>query len=301
MKYFQCVSSRVLPAALAACVLGMALAPAQAQIAVSGGGLSGSVTPTSGDTLWSIVSGAAIPTPPGFNNKNAQLRGYVMAFGGGTESVFSLGEINPSFGGNSVYPFISGSAGNYTLVDTADPGRDVANLQQLVIGWVAPSAGTGGGQSSIVTLSGQTNSPGQYDLAALQALGSQTINPANGSTYTGVPFSAFVNPSLLGSINSQVVAVTATDGYTVAFSLAELFDNPLDTLAYSGTGFPGAGFARAVTPFPDSLAGHKLGRWVSNVDFVTVELATPAPIPGAGLLSLGFLLLAGVGARRLAA
>jgi len=301
MKHSRRAAARILPAALAAGVLVLACAPANAQLAVTGPGLPSSVTPYDGESLWNIVQNAAIPYPPGFQ-KNAQLRGYVMAFGGGTESVFSLGELNPAFGGSSAtgaFPFISVSGGAYSLVDplAGASGRDVSNLTQLVIGWVPQPSGTGGGQSSTVTLSGLTKLPGQYDITALQALGSQTINPANGSTYTGVQLSTFVNLSAPDSINSQVVAVTATDGYTVAFSLAELFENPQDTLAYAGTGFPGVGFARAVTPFPDSETGHKLGRWVSNVDFVTVEYASPAPVPGVGLLSLGLLALAGVATR----
>jgi hypothetical protein len=277
----------------------MVALPAYAQIAVSGGGLSGSVSPGQGDTLWSIVSGAAIPTPPGLDSKNSQLRGYVMAFGGGTESVFSLGEINPSFGGNSVYPYISVTGSSYSLIDTADPSRDVTGLQKLVIGWVAAATGPGG-QSSLVNLSGLTNSAGSYNLTQLQSLPSRTVTTFNATpnpSYTGVSFATFVDPSL-SNVNSQVVRVTATDGYTVAFSLAELEEHPDDILSYLGPNLPGsAGFARAIIPLPDSTSGHKLGRWVSNVDSVTVELASPGPNPGAGLASLGLLLLVGAGVR----
>jgi hypothetical protein len=301
--------ARALPAALAIGALCLLALPAQAQLAVSGPGLPSSVTPTNGESLWSIVSGSfnAIPTAPGLDAKNSGLRGYVIALGGGTESVFSLGELNPSFGGSTaVFPSISVSGSSYSLIDTADPSRDVTSLQKLVIGWVAAASGPGG-QSSIVNLSGLTNSAGSYDLAALQALPSRVVTKYNttpNSSYTGVSLSAFVDTSMPGSVNSQVVRVTATDGYTVAFSLAELKEHPDDILAYSGPNLPGsAGFARAIIPLPDSTSGHKLGRWVSNVDSVTVELASPGPTPGAGLASLGLLLLvcAGVRGREIAA
>ncbi len=297
--------ARALPAALAVTAFCMVVLPAHAQLAVSGPGLPSSITPTNGESLWSIVSGSfnAIPTAPGLDAKNSGLRAYVIAYGGGTESVFSLGELNPSFGGSTTagaFPSISVTGSSYSLVDTADPSRDVTNLQSLVIGWVAAATGPGG-QSSVVNLSGLTNSAGAYNSSALQALPSTlvtTYNTTPNSSYTGVSFSTFVNPSLTSSINSQVVRVTATDGYTVAFSLAELEEHPNDILSYLGPNLPGsAGFARAIIPLPNSTAGHKLGRWVSNVDAVTVELASPGPAPGAGLLSLGVLVLAGASAR----
>ena len=297
---FLRLAARTLPAAFAATLACMACAPAQAQLVVSGPGLPGSVTPTNGESLWNIVSSAAIPTPPGLDSKNSQLRGYVIAFGGGTESVFSLGELNPSFGGTNSAPYISVTGGNYRLVDpnAGAAGRDVSNLTQLVIGWV-PAASGPGGQSTVVNLSGLTNSPGSYNLSALQALPAVQTTPTGGSTtYTGVPLYTFVNTSQPSSITDQVVAVTGTDGYTVAFSLAELDPsvggslNNILTYESTGTDFPADGIARIVTP-----DDNKHGRWVSNVDSVVVEFATPAPVPGAGLLSLGVLVLAGAGAR----
>ena len=136
--HFPRFAARTLPAAVAASVLFVACAPAQAQLAVSGPGLPSSVTPTNGESLWTIVQNATIPTAPGFNSTNSQLRGYLMAFGGGTESVFSLGELNPSFGGTGLAPFISVTGGNYSLIDpnAGASGRDVSSLTQLVIGWV---------------------------------------------------------------------------------------------------------------------------------------------------------------------
>ncbi|BDV39538.1 hypothetical protein [Methylocystis bryophila] len=287
-----------LPAALAVGALSMAAAPAQAQLAVDGPGLPSSVTPTPGESLWNIVSSAAIPTPVGFNSKNSQLRGYVMAFGGGTESVFSLGELNPSFGGTNLAPYISVSGGNYSLIDPnpGASGRDVSNLTQLVIGW-APAAAGPGGQSTAVTLSGLTNSAGSYDITALENLPSVQVS-AGGGAYTGAPLFNFVNTSQPGSVTSQIVEFTATDGYVVTYSLAELdpaFGGSLNNiLAYASTGsdFPADAIARTLSP-NDS----KHGRWVSNLNSVVVELASPAPVPGAGILSLGFLILLGLSAR----
>ena len=295
---FPRLAARTLPAAFAATLACMACAPAQAQLAVDGPGLPSSVTPTNDETLWNIVSGAAIPTPPGFNSKNSQLRGYVMAFGGGTESVFSLGELNPAFGGTNSAPYISVTGGNYTLVDpnAGASGRDVSNLTQLVIGW-APAAAGPGGQTSSLTLSGLTNSPGSYNLAALQSLPSVNV-PVSGGSYTGVPLFNFVNTSEPGSVTSQVVEFTASDGYVVTYSLTELdpaYGGSLNNiLAYDSTlgDFPVSAVARTVSP-----EDNKHGRWIDNIDSVVVEYATPGPVPGAGLVSLGFFVLAGAGAR----
>ncbi len=292
------LKSRILPAAVAVGALFLASAPANAQLAVSGPGLPGSVTPTNGESLWNIVSSAAIPTPSGFNSKNSQLRGYVMAFGGGMESVFSLGELNPAFGGTGAAPYISVTGTGYSLIDpnAGAAGRDVSNLTQLVIGW-APAAAGPGGQTSSLTLSGLTNSPGSYNLAALQSLPSVNV-PVNGGSYTGIPLFNFVNTSEPGSVTSQVVELTASDGYVVTYSLAELdpaYGGSLnDILAYGSTlgDFPADAVARTVSP-----NDNKHGRWNSNLDSVVVEFATPGPVPGAGLLSLGFLALAGVGSR----
>jgi hypothetical protein len=305
LQDFPGLAARTAPAVFAATLACMACAPAYAQLAVDGPGLPSSVTPTNDETLWSIVGNAFnnIPTPPGFDSKNSGLRAYVMAFGGGTESVFSLGELNPSFGGTNSAPYISVTGGNYTLVDpnSGASGRDVSNLTQLVIGWV-PAASGPGGLSSAVNLSGLTNSPGSYNLTALQSLTPvvQTTPTGGTTTYTGVPLFNFANTSQPNSVLDQVVAVTGTDGYTAAFSLAELdpaYGGSLNTiLTYESTGNDfttgGDGIARIVTP-----DDNKHGRWVSNVDSVVVEFATPGPVPGAGLLSLGVLVLAGVGAR----
>ena len=299
--------ARALTAALAVGALCMVALPAHAQLAVTGPGLPSSVTPTNGESLWNIVSNSFsnIPTAPGLDSKNSGLRAYVIAYGsGGSESVFSLGELNPSFGGSTTagaFPSISVSGSSYSLVDAVDTSRDVTGLQKLVIGWVAAAKGPGG-QSSVVALSGLTNSAGTYNLAALEALPSKTVTTYNATPnpqYTGVSFATFVNPSLPSSVNSQVVRVTASDGYTVAFSLAEFEEHPDDILSYLGPNLPGSqGFARAIIPLPDLLPTQRLGRWVGNVDSVTVELATsPGPNPGAGLAGLGFLLLVGAGLR----
>ena len=73
---------------------------------------------TSDTSLWSLVGGVNVTTPAGDNGKNAILRYYVVATGtDGTRSVFSLGEINPSFGGTNTAPYVSDSGGSLSLVD----------------------------------------------------------------------------------------------------------------------------------------------------------------------------------------
>jgi hypothetical protein len=280
--------------------------PAHGEILnITGGGLS-PVSVTSDVSLWSLVDDLTTSTPPGANGKNAALRYYVVATGsGGTQSVFSIGELNPSFGGTNAAPFVTNNGGSLSLIDpNANASfRNVTGLTSLQI-LSAPAAPTGaGGATTSLTLSGLVSNPGSYSLADLQSLPSYTTtttylsggNPVV-KTFTGASLWTFLDPSDLVDLTTQIVVAQASDGYEVVYSLAELAPilggNPL--LAYSDTtgGFPNDGFAR--TAFPGDRNG---GRYVSNLISISVSSAVPEPSTWA-MMILGFIGLGTMTYRR---
>ena len=252
-----------------------------------------------GITLWGLLGGAnsssplspiyggiTTSTPVGYNGKNAILRYYLLATGsGGTQSVISLGEIDPSFGGTAPIPaFVafkdSGSSmlASPELIVPGAPGRNVADLVSLDLLSVPAQPSGPGGVSTSVTLSGLVTDPGSYTKADLEADFTPVQELVSGDNYTGVPLWTFLNPSN-GDITSQYVVTTGTDGYEVVLSLAELDPslggNPANLLPYADTrtDFPGAGIARTI--FPND---NKHGRWVSNLDRITVAaVSVPEP------------------------
>jgi hypothetical protein len=201
--------------------------------------------------------------------------------------VFSLGELDPSFGGaSSLAPYVSVTGGTYSLIDpnAGAAGRDLAGLTSLTV-IAAPAAKGPGGVTTAVTLSDAVTNPGSYNLAALQAFPPRQVT-ANGTLYTGVPLFDFIQPTK-SDITRQFVVTTGSDGYVVTLSLAELdpaYGGSLnDLLAYAGgTDFPSNGVARLV--FPGDTA--KRGRWNSNLGTISVSVV-PEPSTWAMML-LGF-------------
>jgi hypothetical protein len=261
---------------------------------VIGPGINSDTTVADGTTLWSLVGGVTSSTPTGDNGKNAILRYYVVASGGGGTSVFSLGEIDPAFGGTGVAPIIASNGGSYSLVDPAAgaSGRNVPNLTSLQV-FAAPALPQGtGGPSTGINLSGLVTNPGSYTQSTLQTSFAPVQETVSGDKYTGVPLWTFINPSSLAHVTNQIVITSATDGYEVVLSLAELDPNlggnPNNLLPYADTGtdFPGDGVARTILPLD-----NKHGRWVSNLSDVTVADAVPELSTWA-MMILGF---AGIG------
>ena len=257
--------------------------------------MAGGVT---GYSLWSLLGTITTSTPPGDNGKNAILRYYVLATGAnGSQSLVSLGEINPTFTGtaNPDLVTVSGNTASLAFTLPGAAGRDVTNLTSLQLLSVpalpALPSGSPTPPSTSVTLAGNVSFPGAYTF---QGSDPQNVPPimetVNNDTYTGPPLFNLIDPSDPNILN-QYVVTAGTDGYEVLFSLAELDPafgastalNQIDLVPYADTAgnFPGAALARIITP-GDTPFAH--GRWVSNLDLIAVD-AVPEPATFALLLT----------------
>jgi hypothetical protein len=283
----------------AAGLLAGSIAPASAGLQVIGSGISGNYSVADGTTLWSLLGGVTTPVAPGENGKNAILHNYVVAHGGdGSISVFSIGEIDPSFGGTNLAPYIEASGGAYTLIDpnAGASGRDLAGLTSLQV-IAVPALPTGpGGQSASLNLSGHVSAPGKYTLSDLENDFTPVHETVSGDTYTGANLFDFLDPSGIAPTGG-IVSVGATDGYLVVFSLAELDPalggDPDILLPYADTGsnFPADALARTLLPLD-----NKHGRWSSNID--SIQVAAVPELPGWSLMLIGFAGLGLIAARR---
>jgi hypothetical protein len=291
------------------------------QLATAAGGNTVSSGGLTGISLWAFLgganaanSGAAVygaittSTPAGDDGKNAILRYYLVATNAtGQQSVVSLGEIDPNFGGTAATPafiaYQNTPGGTPELVLPNQPGRDLTNLTSVQIMSVpALTQNAEGIESSSIVLSGNVKAPGSYTAATLSAPANFTAVTENigGDNYTGVGLWSFLNSK--GPVSTNQIVITAgTDGYEVVVALAEL-DPSLgavacgvgvencDLLPYAdtGTAFPGDALARTIYPTDNA---H--GRWESNLDLVTVET-----VPEPGTLTLFAVALAAIGTAR---
>lgn len=255
---------------------------ANASDTVSSGGLTGI-------SLWGLLGGPSndieVSTPASDNGKNAILRYYLVGTDvSGGQSVVSIGEIDPNFGGTAALaPFAAFKQTGGALLPSPElivpggAGRNLTTLTALRL-LSAPAGPTApeNVQSTSVQLSGNVTHPGSYNLSHLQSL-PVTNETVSGDDYTGVALWTFLDTDA-ASVTSQIVITRGTDDYEVVLSLAELDPalggNPEDLLPYADTGgnFPGDGVARTI--FPND---NKHGRWESNLDFVDVVSAVPEP------------------------
>jgi hypothetical protein len=216
----------------------------------------------------------------------------------GAQSVISLGEIDPSFGGTAVAPaFVAFETSANQLLATPElvvpgmPARNLSSLASLQLAAV-PALPTGpGGVSTSVALTGAVVNPGTYTAADLQTKFTADQKTVSGHTYTGVPLFTFINPK--GSSLNKIGVTEATDGYEVVLALAELDPalggNPDDLLPYADTGtdFPGDGIARTILP-----NDNKHGRWESNltaIDVYAVPESATLPLFLSALTCFAFL------------
>ena len=264
------------------------------------GSAAGTVTAggMTGIPLWSLLGGNSsggsdvlTSTPAGDNGKNAILHTYVLATSiTGAQSILSLGEIDPFFGGTGGTPdFVSFSAadGKPQLIFPGPgmSGRNVMDLASLQVLAAPALPHAAGGVSNNFSLSGEVAHPGTYTLSTLESMPAITAT-VSGDTYTAVSLWNLLGANGRNLLTSYVLAA-GTDGYEVVYSLAELdpaFGAPQDLVPYADTKgqFPGDGFVRIVIP-----GDNHQGRWVSNVDAIEVADAVPEP-------ATAILLLAGL-------
>ncbi|QWF69725.1 hypothetical protein KEF85_10095 [Methylomonas paludis] len=234
--------------------------------------------------------------------KNDILRDYVTATSsGGAQTVYSLGELNSSFGNENAIIAYSDSNGSLSTPSIiAADGANVQNLTSLQVGHLAYTPGSGG-VSSQFTIDGAVANITTYNSSNFPgSLATQTVSVSTPPLTAGTSFSgvsiwdllnlAGVDTSSANILHEYVVA-TGTDGYQTVFSLAELdplFGNNNDLIAYatnSGS-LGGSGFARVVVPADVA----KAGRYVSNLNELTVISVAAVPLPSSSLFMFSGLL-----------
>ena len=226
--------------------------------------------------------------------KNDILRDVVIATGSDNYAVvYSLGEINPTFGGTNPNPVLVAYANNPGQLLTSDGfarttaptdlkgGRYVSNLANLQVLHAPTLTGTfPGGLSTSLSVTGNVTAPTTFNLASLTAMPATTVTVSGPpATYTGVSLWTLLNkvgvttnPTIKNDILRDYVIATGTDGYQAIVSMGEIdpdfggsTTNP-DIVAYAlnggapGTSLGTDGFARLITP-----ADNAHGRWVSNL------------------------------------
>jgi hypothetical protein len=260
-----------------------------------------------GTTLWNLLN----TVDGGVNSttaKNDILSKYVIATGSdGYTTVFSLGEIDPKFGAQSVLiatsdkleqlgPFGADGLARVVVPGDIAGGRYVSDLFSLnVVSLPEPGPSGPGGIALSATLSGAVADPTIITPDALSKLTSQIVTESatylQGTTsvtdtYTGVSLwnliqdaGLLTNPAIKNDALNFIVVATGSDGYRAVFSLGEIdpaFGNQPDIVAYAdqqgqlGTG-GSDGALRIVVP--GDMAG---GRYVSNVTSLQVIDAVPS-------------------------
>lgn len=273
------------------------------------GGVTSSYT---GVSLWTFLGDGPGPNPPGVimgTGKNPSLRNYIVATGSnGSQSLVSLGEINPSFGNPPqgsldliAYKQNSSLLSSPQLIVPQDTSvLATSPIWPASMSSVCPAPTGPGGYSSQFTVSVPGNAPVSVNLTTLTSYPSVTETvtylaggiPVTG-TFTGVPVWNLL--SQLGATQNDILTkyltATGSDGYKVLFSLAE-FDPKLGAPAYpmeaivayadSNGPLTDSGFARLVIP-GDNFGG----RFVSNL--VNLEVVNAVPEPTSALLLISGL------------
>ena len=279
-----------------------------------------------GVSLWTLLGGNAAGTTSDVivgAGKNAILRDYVLATGAnGAQSLVSLGEIDPAFGGTghaTPAPIVAFSNNGVALatpqlvIAGGNGGRSIANLTSLAVGGV-PAAPVGpGGVSTSFSVGGAVAHPTSYNIGALTSLPAVQLNGVSFFSGTSLHTDNYTGASLwtlltaAGPLSAELtsyVLTTGSDGYEVLLSLAELdpaFGAPENLIAYADSDVPadfttpgGSPDGVARTVFPDENKG---GRLVSNLISLDVE---PVPEPASALI-LGVGVIALAWRRRVAA
>jgi hypothetical protein len=257
-----------------------------------------------GTTLWSLLADAGGVTTT--TAKNDILSKYVIATGSdGYQAVFSLGEIDPMFGNQSVLVAYADTAGQLGpnasdgLARMVVPGdiaggryvSDLVSLQVKSLPEPGPT-GSGGTFSPQATLSGAVTDPTIITPATLAALHQSTTEKVTymaGSspttdTYTGVSLWTLIqdaglltDPAIKNDLLGFAVVATGSDGYRAVISLGEIaptFGNQPDLVVYrdvKGQLGPNGSDGALRLVVPGDQAG---GRYVSNLVSLQVIDAT---------------------------
>jgi hypothetical protein len=261
-----------------------------------------------GTTLWDLLTYAGGVTTT--TAKNDILSKYVIATGSdGYQAVFSLGEIDPSFGNQPVLVAYADTAGQLgpngsdglaRMVVPGDlaGGRYVSDLVSLKVESLPePGPDGSGGISPQAVLSGAVADPAIVTPETLIALNQSTTETATylaagtpvTDTYTGVSLWTLIqdaglltDPAVKNDLLGFALVATGSDGYRAIISLGEIapnFGNQPDLVAYSDTaGQLGAGGTDGALRLivPGDAAG---GRYVSNLVSLQVIDATAAAHP----------------------
>lgn len=251
---------------------------------VSGSGtFTGSFT---GVPMWTLLNDVTgIKTDPAIHND--LIRNVVLVTASDDyQAVYSVGELNPNFGGAVNVPLMAyASNGELLTTDgfarTTAPGdtrggRYVSNVESVEVLHVPYLTGSyAGGVSSSFTVSGLVNTPATYTLSNITSLPATTVT-TGADAYTGVLLWTLLetagvttNPQVKNNILRYYVVVTGSDGYQGVIALGEIspnFGNEQDIIAYSlnggeaGTSLGANGDFRLIVP-----NDVRRGRWVSNV------------------------------------
>ncbi len=198
--------------------------------------------------LWNLLNDTGGVTVT--SAKNDILSKYVVATGSdGYQAVYSLGEIDPSFGNQPVmvaYADTSGQLGPHgsdglaRIVVPGDQagGRYVSDLVSLKVESLPePGPGGPGGIADQLMLSGKIADPGIVTPETLSALNqsiTETATYISGSgqttdTYTGVSlwtliqdFGVLTDSSIKNDILRYAVVATGSDGYRAIISMGEI-------------------------------------------------------------------------------
>ncbi|MDD4915378.1 MAG: hypothetical protein PHW13_10140 [Methylococcales bacterium] len=259
-----------------------------------------------GVSLFSYLDSyvATDPTVP----KNDILRDYAVATGSdGSSTVYALGSLNGS-GFGTLNDIIAYSDSNGTLTGAsliAADGSSITNLSSLDVGHVGYAGAGAGGVSTTLTVNGDLSASTTYTASDLPGtLTTQVLTvstpPVTGQSFTGVSlWDMLVQDGLStdpATLANEYVIATGSDNYQSIFSLEELnplYGNQNDLVAYAtgaGASLGSSGFARIVAP-----GDAKAGRYVSNLESLTVVAVTSVPLPASAVLMFGGLFAIGLG------
>ncbi|WP_426994548.1 VPLPA-CTERM sorting domain-containing protein [Methylomonas sp. CM2] len=259
-----------------------------------------------GVSLYSYLNSYVATQPNSANGpKNDLLREFVVATGNNGSAVYTMGnQLGGNFGGAQDIIAFQDSNGVLAAPSLiAADGASVTSLTSLDVGHVAWQGTGSGGIANSFTVGGAVSNPGSYSLANLPGslIPITTFsNLATGSAtgFTGVSMwdllvasGISTNPS---SLKTSYVVATATDNYTVVYSLGEILARQAsgmpDLIAYAdgiGSGLGSAGVFRTIIP-----GDTRGGRYMSNLSSLTVVNAVPLPAAAwmmlSGVLGLAF-------------